>query len=128
MCINMHVLICISMCVLMCINMCVLTVCASVCSYVHQYVCIMSISIHTYTLLLASYWCLVLLLHLGSVARSPLLVPPPGMHSPWKSTSCLKIMKVHFAGCLRLICIAVAGLRTPLSRFLEGAPYKFLNE
>jgi len=33
-----------------------------------------------------------------------------------------------FAGCLRLICIAVAGLGAPLSRFLEGAPYKFLNE
>src|SRR6218665_158804 len=42
--------------------------------------------------------------------------------------SCLKIMKVRFAGCLRLICIAVAGLGAPLSRFLEGTPYKFLNE
>src|SRR6218665_870975 len=39
-----------------------------------------------------------------------------------------KIMKVRFAGCLRLICIAVAGLGATLSRFLEGAPYKFLNE
>ena len=37
-------------------------------------------------------------------------------------------MKVRFAGCLRLICITVAGLGAPLSRFLEGAPYKFLNE
>ena len=37
-------------------------------------------------------------------------------------------MKVRFAGCLRLICIAVAGLGAPLSRFLEGAPYKFLND
>src|SRR6218665_1169657 len=50
------------------------------------------------------------------------------MDSPWKSVSCLKIMKVRFGGCLRLICIAVAGLGAPLSRFLEGAPYKFLNE
>jgi len=33
-------------------------------------------------------------------------------------------MKVRFAGC----CIAVVGLGPPLSRFLEGAPYKFLNE
>src|SRR6218665_2394339 len=50
------------------------------------------------------------------------------MDSPWKSVSCLKIMKVRFAGCLRLlICIAVAGLGAPLSRFLEGAPYKFFN-
>src|SRR6218665_3739755 len=68
---------------------------------------------------------------IGSVAHSPLLVPPPGMDSPWKSVSCLKIMKVRFAGCLRLIsviCIAVVGLGSPLSRFLEGAPYKFLNE
>ena len=30
--------------------------------------------------------------------------------SPWKSISCLEIMKVRFAGCLRLICIAVVGL------------------
>src|SRR6218665_1799791 len=29
----------------------------------------------------ASYWCLVLKLQLGSVARSPLLAPPPGMDS-----------------------------------------------
>src|SRR6218665_3084839 len=80
-------------------------------------------------LLLASYnWCLVLKLQPGSVAHSPLLVPPPGMDSPWKSVSCLKIMKVRFAGCLRLICIAVDGLGAPLSRFLEGASYKFLNE
>ena len=79
-------------------------------------------------LLPASYWCLVLKLQLGSVAHSPLLAPPPGMDPPWKSVSCLKIMKVRFAGCLRLICIAGAGLGAPLSRFLEGAPYKFLNE
>jgi len=61
------------------------------------------------------YWCLVLKLQLGIVAHSPLLVPPPGIDSPWKSVSCLKIMKVRFAGCLRLICIAVVGLRAPLS-------------
>src|SRR6218665_3023162 len=79
-------------------------------------------------LLLASYWCLVLKLQLGSVAHSPLLVPPPGMDSPWKSVSCLKIMKVRFAGCLRLICIAMVGLEAPPSRFIKGAPYKFLNE
>ena len=80
-------------------------------------------------LLVVSYnWCLVLKLQLGSVAHSPLLVPPPGMDSPWKYVSCLKIMKVRFAGCLRLICIAVAGVGAPLSRFLEEAPYKFLNE
>jgi len=79
-------------------------------------------------LLLASYWCLVLKLQLGSFAHSPLLVPPLGMDSPWKSVSCLKIMREHFAGCWRLICIAVVGLGAPLSRFLEGAPYKFLNE
>src|SRR6218665_1429951 len=73
-------------------------------------------------LLLASYWCLVLKLqlHVGSVAHSPLLVPPPGIDSPRKSVSCLKIMKVRFAVCLRLICIAVVGLGAPLSRFLEG--------
>src|SRR6218665_2543517 len=67
-------------------------------------------------------------LQLGNVTHSPLLVPPPGMDSPLKSISCLKIMKVRFAGCLRPICIAVVGLGAPLSRFLEGAPYKFLNE
>src|SRR6218665_3917224 len=47
-------------------------------------------------LLLARYWCLVLKLQLGSVSYSPLLVPPPGMDSPSKSVSCLKIMKVLF--------------------------------
>src|SRR6218665_1983278 len=31
----------------------------------------------------------------GSVAHSPLLVPPAGMDSPCKSVSCLKIMKVR---------------------------------
>src|SRR6218665_2734301 len=66
--------------------------------------------------LLASYWCLVLKLQLGSVAHSPLLVPPPGMDSPWKSAFCLKVMKVRYAGCLRLICFAVVGLEAPLSR------------
>src|SRR6218665_1773070 len=79
-------------------------------------------------LLLASYWCLVLKMQLGSVGHSPLLVPPPGMDSPWKSISCLKIMKACFAGCLRLICIDVVGLGATLSRFLQGPPYKFLNE
>jgi|SRR6218665_2182402 len=69
-----------------------------------------------------------LLLQLGSVAHSPLLVPPARTDLHWKSASCLKIMKMRSAGCLRLICIAVAGLRAPLSRFLEGAPYTFLNE
>ena len=34
-------------------------------------------------------------------------------------------MKVRFAGYSRLICIAVVGLGAPLSRFLEGVPYKF---
>jgi len=29
---------------------------------------------------------------------------------------------------LRLIFIVVAGLGAPLSRFLEGAPYRFLNK
>ena len=72
-------------------------------------------------LLLASYWCHLLLLQLGSVVHSPLLVPSPGMDSPWKSASCLKIMKVCFAGYLRLICIVVVGLGAPLSIFLEGA-------
>src|SRR6218665_2281452 len=79
-------------------------------------------------LLLASYWCLVLKLQLGSVTHSPLLALHLEWTFPWKSVSCLKLMKVHFAGCLRLICIAVVGLGAPLSRFLEGAPYKFLNE
>src|SRR6218665_785863 len=32
------------------------------------------------------------------------------------------------SGFLRLICIAMVGLGAPLSRFLEGASYKFLNE
>ena len=66
-------------------------------------------------LLLSSYWYRVLQLQLGSVVHSPLLVPPPGMDCLWKITSCLKIMKLRSAGCLRLICIVVAGLGVPLS-------------
>ena len=58
---------------------------------------------NNFPLLLASYWYLVLKLQLGSFVHSPLLVPPLGMDS------CLK-MKVCFPGCLRLICIVVAGL------------------
>ena len=68
----------------------------------------------------ASYWNLVLLLQLGSVAHSPLLAPPPGMDSPWTYASCLKIMKVRFAGCLRLICKAVVGLGRLWVDFLKG--------
>jgi len=45
-----------------------------------------------------------------------IVVPPLGMDSPWKSASCLKIiLKLRFTGCLRLICIAVVGLGSPLS-------------
>ena len=73
-------------------------------------------------MLQASYWYLVLKLQLISVVHSTLLVPPLGMDSPWKSISCLQIMKVLFAGCLTLIGIVVAGLGAPLSRFLEGTP------
>src|SRR6218665_357241 len=53
----------------------------------------------------------------GSVAHSPLLVPPSGMDTLWKSASCLKIMKVRFACCLRLSCIVVVWLMAPLRRF-----------
>ena len=70
----------------------------------------------------------MLLLQPGSAKHSPLLVPLHGMDSPWKFTSCLRIMKVCSTGCLRLICITVAGLVAPLNRFVEGALYKFLNE
>ena len=35
---------------------------------------------------------------------------------------------MHSTNCLGLTCIAVAGLRVPLSAFLEWASYKFLNE
>ena len=67
-------------------------------------------------LFLVSFWYLMLLLQLGSVVHTPLLVPPPGMH------------KVRSAGCLRLICITAASLGVSLSRFLESALYKCLNE
>ena len=73
-------------------------------------------------------WYLVLLLQLGSVAYFPLLAPPPGMGFPWRSVSCLRIMKMHSASYLGLICFTMAGLEAPRSRFLEGVPYKFLNE
>src|SRR6218665_988620 len=47
-------------------------------------------------LLLASYWYLVLQLQLGSIVHPPMLVPPPGMDSLWKSASCLKNNESEF--------------------------------
>src|SRR6218665_1150367 len=90
---------------------------------------LVSLAVDPFVLLsLANSWYLMLLLQLGSVAHFPLLAPPPGMGSPWRSTLCRRIMKLHSASYLRLICFAVAGLGAPLSRFLKGATYKFLNE
>ena len=57
---------------------------------------------------LANSCCLVLLLQLGRVAHFPLLAPKAGMGSPWRFTSCLRIMEMRSASDLRLICIAVA--------------------
>ena len=56
--------------------------------------------------------------NIGSVAHSPFVVPQLGMDSPWKSAYCLKIWK----------CARLGAVWAPLSRFMEGAPYKFSNE
>src|SRR6218665_1189815 len=90
--------------------------------------------------ILANFWFLMLLPQLGSGTHSPLPAPPPGMYSRWGYVCCLGIMQMHSRNCLRLICIAfavfviciwlicIAWLGVPLSRFLEGALHKFLNE
>ena len=59
---------------------------------------------------LAGSWYLVLLLQLDNVAYFPFLAPPPGMDTPWRSASCLGIVKTRSASYLRLIYSAVAGL------------------
>jgi len=58
---------------------------------------------------------------IGSVAHFSLLAPPPGM-GPLE----VRLLPRNSESCLRLIYFDVAG--APLSRFLEGVPYKFLNE
>ena len=73
----------------------------------------------------ANFWFLALLSQLGSVALSLLSAPQPGMAHVRDVPG---TMQIHFRSCLRLIVIAVTGLGAPLSRSLEGALYKFLNE
>ena len=61
-----------------------------------------------------------------SVELSLLLAPPLGMNSLLRCACCPGTMCVLSAS-FRHFSLAVAGLRAPLSRFIEGALYKYLE-
>ena len=73
-------------------------------------------------------WCLVLLLQSSQHRAFSIVGPSTCNGLPLEVGSRLRIMKVCSTDCLRLTCIAVAGLGASSSRFLEGALYRFLNE
>ena len=62
---------------------------------------------------------------LSSVGLSLLLAPPLGMNSLLHSACYLRTACPLSASFLRHFSLTVAGLRAPLSRFLEGALYKY---
>src|SRR6218665_1002892 len=64
-------------------------------------------------------------LRLKSVQLSLLLALPLGMNSPLHSACYLRTTCLLSASFLRHFSLTVAGLRAPLSRFLEGALYKY---
>src|SRR6218665_1912954 len=64
-------------------------------------------------------------LRLSSVELSLLLAPPLGMNSLLHSACYLRTICLLAASFLRNFSLAVAGLRAPLSRFLEEALYKY---
>lgn|SRR6218665_674192 len=78
---------------------------------------------------LANSWYLLLLLQVGSITPFSIVVPPPGIGSPWRSSSCLRIMKLSALYKLLKTNLCRRGWAgAPLSKFLEGMPYKFFNE
>src|SRR6218665_3229586 len=72
-----------------------------------------------------SSWFLGPALRLSSVELSLLLAPPLGMNSLLHSACYLTTTCLLSASFLRHFSLTVAGLRAPLSRFLEGALYKY---
>ena len=70
-------------------------------------------------------WFLGPSLRLNSVELSLLLAPPLGVNSLLCCACYLRTMCLLSASFLRHFSLAVAGLRAPLSRFLEGALYKY---
>src|SRR6218665_1027144 len=75
--------------------------------------------------IVVSSWFLGPALHLSSVELSLLLAPPLGMNSLLHSACYLRTTRLLSASFLRHFSLTVAGLRAPLSRFLEGALYKY---
>jgi len=73
----------------------------------------------------------MLLLQLGTSRQRPafsIFGPSTWNELPLKKRLQPKNNENVFYRLLKLFYIAVVGLGAPLSRFLEGVPYKFLNE
>src|SRR6218665_3245185 len=77
--------------------------------------------------LVVSFWFLGPALHLNSIELSLLLAPALGMNSLLHCAWCSGTTRLLSASFLRHFSLAVAGLRAHLSRFLEGALYKYLE-
>ena len=75
--------------------------------------------------IMVSSWFLGPALRLNSVELSLLLAPPLGMNSLLHSACYLRTTCLLSASFLRHFSLTVAGLRAPLSRFLEGVLYKY---
>src|SRR6218665_1621725 len=73
--------------------------------------------------LVVSFWSLGPALRLSSVELSLLLAPTLGMNSLLHSACYLRTACLPSASFLRHFSLAVARLRAPLSRFLEGSLY-----
>src|SRR6218665_2648406 len=72
-----------------------------------------------------SSWFLGPALRLNSVELSLFLAPPLGINFLLHCACCLGTMCLLFASYLRHFSLAVAGLIAPLSRFFEGALYRY---
>src|SRR6218665_963505 len=64
-------------------------------------------------------------IYISSIEPSLLLAPPLGTNSLLHSACYLRTMCLLSASFLRHFSLTVAGLRAPLSRFLEGVLYKY---
>src|SRR6218665_88434 len=72
-----------------------------------------------------SSWFIGPALSLSSIEPSLLLAPPLVMYSLLHSACYLRTTCLPSASFLRHFSLTVAGLRAPLSRFLEGPLYKY---
>jgi len=77
--------------------------------------------------MVSSCWFLLKTFHLNSTKLSLWLAPSLGMNSLLCCACGAGIMCLLSTNFLRHFSLVIAGLRAPLSRFLEGALYKYLE-